>query len=142
MKSKTFWAAAGKALTAVTAILIMIIVSAPGAWAGSYKVLHRFYQTRHHQDGTAPMGVVIFDPAGNLYGTASAGWGSGCYWRGCGNVFELTPNGDGTWTETVLSGGFFNTDPGAWPITLIFDGAGNLYGTAVGDYSCCGQVFQ
>jgi len=88
------------------------------------------------------MGVVIFDPAGNLYGTASAGWGSGCYWRGCGNVFELTPNGDGTWTETVLSGGFFNTDPGAWPITLIFDGAGNLYGTAVGDYSCCGQVFQ
>ena len=46
-----------------------------------------------------------------------------------GTVFELTPGAGGTWTEKVLynfSGGTDGTEPiGA----LIFDAAGNLYGT-------------
>ena len=54
-------------------------------------------------DGGAPMGDLTFDPAGNLYGTTSAG-GYGCNGVGCGVVFELSPpaKGHGAWTERVL----------------------------------------
>jgi uncharacterized repeat protein (TIGR03803 family) len=47
-----------------------------------------------------------------------------------GTVFELSPNGDGSWTETVLHS--FVTTDGAYPDTgVVFDQAGNLYGTTV-----------
>ena len=68
---------------------------------------------------------------------------------GCGTVFKLAPNGDGSWTGSVLHS--FNVSDGAYPYAgLTFDAAGNLYGTAVGggDQSCkvynsgCGTVFE
>jgi len=81
-------------------------------------------------DGSSPSGPVIFDNLGNLYGTTDSG---GAY--GYGVVFELSPTG-ASWTETVLctfTGGY-----NANPINgLIFDPAGNLYGTASG-----GAVFE
>jgi hypothetical protein len=40
---------------------------------------------------------LIFDHAGNLYGTAAGGA------EGWGVVYELTPNPDGSWTESVLT---------------------------------------
>lgn len=88
--------------------------------------------------GNTPMGGVIFDPQGNLYGTAYAG-GSSNY----GTVFELTPSSSG-WNETVLHSmnGF---DDGEYPAaSLISDSAGNLYGTVsanVSDYHD-GVVFE
>ena len=52
-----------------------------------------------------------------------------------GTVFELTPNGDGSWTESVLHS--FNGSDGDDPFAgLIFDAAGNLYGT-----TCDGGAF-
>jgi uncharacterized repeat protein (TIGR03803 family) len=75
-----------------------------------------------------PSSSVIFDSAGNLYGTT---YGDGVY--GSGTVFELSPNGSGGWNETVLHnfGGAGNLDGGNPSLYshLIFDIAGNLYGT-------------
>ncbi len=94
-----------------------------GSW--TKHILHSF----RHNDGHNPLSGLIFDVAGNLYGTTGyGGSGSACGRDGCGTVFKLTPNGDGSWTESVLH--WFNGGDGAWPSAgLIFDAAGNLYGT-------------
>jgi len=145
MGQKKLWATAGKVLAAAAMILIVVLMFAPGVWAGEFKILHQFTMPFKQEDGDALYGRLIFDAAGNLYGTTAFGWGSGCNFHGCGGVFKLTPNPDGTWVEDHLSGDFFNVDAGAWPMAgLVFDSAGNLYGTAAGDpvYACCGRVFQ
>jgi uncharacterized repeat protein (TIGR03803 family) len=96
-----------------------------GSWTES--VLYGF--TRG-QDGGSPYAGLIFDAVGNLYGTTWVG-GFGCN-AGCGVVFELTPNSDGSWTESVLHSfcSLKNCADGGLPLAgLIFDQAGNLYGT-------------
>jgi uncharacterized repeat protein (TIGR03803 family) len=69
------------------------------------------------------------DSKGNLYGTTMLGGAnSNGTSQGNGTVFELTPNGSGGWTETILHS--FNGTDGTWPTSgLILDAAGNLYGT-------------
>ena len=47
--------------------------------------------------GTVPVGNLVFDKAGNSYGTTYSG-GSNF----SGTVFRLTPSSNGTWTETIL----------------------------------------
>ena len=44
-------------------------------------------------DGTYPQAGLIFDNAGNLYGTTSYGGDLECGGYGCGTVFKLTPKG-------------------------------------------------
>ena len=86
--------------------------------------LHTFTEG---SDGTGPNSGVVFDTAGNLYGTTSTG-GGGCFGNLCGAVYELSPSGSG-WTETILYAFQGGTD-GQSPIGgVIFDPAGNLYGT-------------
>ena len=87
-------------------------------------------------DGAAPIGSVIFDAAGNLYGTTSLG---GAY--GYGTVFQLAP-GTG-WTENTLHS-FQNANDGGTPYAgLISDAAGNLYGAATqGGANGGGTVFE
>jgi uncharacterized repeat protein (TIGR03803 family) len=92
-------------------------------------------------DGIYPDGVIV-DSKGNLYGTTLYG-GHNFH----GTVFELTPNGKGGWTETILH--YFESTDGSYPLsTLIFDAAGNLYGVAEGggNQSCgsvgCGVAFR
>jgi uncharacterized repeat protein (TIGR03803 family) len=79
---------------------------------------------------------LIFDNAGNLYGTTGGGGANGD-----GTVFELTPS-NGIWTETVLHS--FSGSDGLTPDAgLIFDSAGNLYGTTTGfDTTNDGVVFE
>lgn len=81
-------------------------------------------------DGKNPYGGVTFDAAGNLYGTTVAGGSGGiCSGDGCGVVFKLT-HANGSWSESVLySFGDF-PDAGGPGSAVIFDRAGNLYGTA------------
>jgi uncharacterized repeat protein (TIGR03803 family) len=92
-------------------------------------------------DGDQPVGALIFDAAGNLYGTTQYGGGSANCEFGCGTVFELT-HGTSGWTETVLHR--FVGEDGENPCAqLAFDAAGNLYGTTrLGGAHGSGTVFE
>jgi uncharacterized repeat protein (TIGR03803 family) len=97
------------------------------------------YAFRDSPDGGLPYGGLIFDKAGNLYGTT--------YYAGVhdlGTVYKLTHN-HGTWSESVLYS-FKGGADGASPISsLAADGAGNLYGTTSdgGASACgCGVIFK
>jgi uncharacterized repeat protein (TIGR03803 family) len=87
------------------------------------------YSFANGSDGEYPYGKLIQDSIGNLYSTTSAGTPNGC-----GAVFELSPPGSGstTWTETPLyMFGGSGTGDACYPAAgLVFDGSGNLYGTA------------
>jgi len=93
--------------------------------------------------GKNPYGGVTLDNSGNLYGTTVAGGSGGeCSGDGCGVVYELTKSGD-NWSETVLynfTGGDDGFGPGS---AVVFDTAGNLYGTTPdgGAYEA-GVVYQ
>lgn len=92
-----------------------------GGW--SETVLHSF--GAFESDGINPIGGLIMDIAGNLYGTTSAGGANGY-----GTVFELKKQSGGGWTEDVLHSFNLNGTDGANPAAaLIFDSLGNLYGT-------------
>lgn len=89
--------------------------------------------------GSGPLDGLIFDAAGNLYGTTYQGG------TNLGTVFELTPKASVGWTETILHtfGNSAGTD-GYNPVSgLILDSAGNLYGTTpVGGSNNVGIVFK
>ena len=105
-----------------------------GGWTET--VLYHF---SNYPDGAYPVAGLIFDAAGNLYGTTGGG-GT----RDVGTVFELTPKAGGGWTETVLYNFSTKGPVGAYPYAgLIFDGAGNLYGTtSEGGTRGVGTVFE
>jgi uncharacterized repeat protein (TIGR03803 family) len=81
-------------------------------------------------DGALPYDKLTFDSAGNLYGTTAWGGNLTACTNGCGTVFELSPNGNGTWTETVLYAFTNKADGGGTNASVVFDAAGNLYGTS------------
>ena len=56
------------------------------------------YAFKGGSDGDGPLGALMLDASGNLYGTTVSGGGTGCGGYGCGTVFKLAPDG----TETVL----------------------------------------
>jgi uncharacterized repeat protein (TIGR03803 family) len=59
-----------------------------------YKALHEFCRAFDCPDGLSPNGDLIFDTAGNLYGTTFGGGDfSPCQAVGCGTVFQLSPRG-------------------------------------------------
>ena len=114
--------------------------------------LHRIVKpSTGFTDGSMPSGGLIFDQAGNLYGTTPLGGAGGTCTTtgGCGTVFKLSPNGSGGWTESVLYA-FQGQPDGQTPLSgLIFDAVGNLYsttqyggtGTSCGNKGC-GTVFE
>ena len=98
-------------------------------------VLHSFLGG---SDGSNPVGPLVIDPAGNIYGIASTGG------LGFGTVFELTPS-DGGWNFSVIytfqggTDGVVGIDSGG----LALDAAGNLYGTTeMGGSTGTGTVFE
>lgn len=97
-------------------------------------------------DGSNPsLGDLMVDRVGNIYGTTYTGGSTAgnCsdYGPGCGVVFEMSPSGGG-WTENVLH--TFQWDDGAFPYAgVIFDSAGNIYGTTeAGGSSVDGTVYE
>ena len=99
---------------------------------GPDKIIYSFAVDRGvYHPGYKPMGGLVFDSVGNLYGTTHEG---GAY--GDGKIFELLPNGDGSWTAKNLhdfGGQSYNrftaidgNDPQA---SMVFGPDGNLYGT-------------
>jgi len=95
------------------------------------------------EDGRAPLAGIVFDTAGNIYGTTDLG-GTGspqtCH-GSCGTVYQLTP-ANGGWIENVLVN--FDVTNGQHPYgNLIIDSSGNLYGTtATGGPNGGGVAYQ
>jgi uncharacterized repeat protein (TIGR03803 family) len=98
---------------------------------GKETVLYRF---RGGSSGDEPVGSLIMDKAGDLYGTTQGG---GTFYDG--TVFKLNPVGN----KTVLYN-FGSGSDGSLPVAgVIADTAGNLYGTtAYGGTSNVGTVFK
>lgn len=83
-------------------------------------------------DGSQPVTGLVFDAKGNLYGTTQEGGP-----KGGGTVFKLTPGTNGHWKHTILYD-FAQFTNGSGPVTtMVFDKAGNLYGTAAGGIDKC-----
>jgi len=116
-----------------------------GVW--KKQILHSFGQGT---DGDGPLGDVIFDGAGKLYGTTYTGGDQSCdfYGEGCGTVFQLI-HAKGKWKERVIYR-FAGGNDGSYPSGgLVADKDGNLYGMTdngggTGCYSeyGCGIIFQ
>ena len=87
--------------------------------------------------GGFPGGPLSIDAAGNLYG---GNLGGGYYHYG--SVFKLAPS-NGSWTPTVFYQ-FTGGGDGAYPIGVVPDAKGNLYGTTYegGANEYYGVVFE
>jgi len=118
-----------------TSNLGTIFALAPSKSGWKEKVLHNF----SGPDGQQPWASLIFDKAGNLYGTTTLG---GAY--GDGAVFELQATQTGFGTLKILHS-FNNNGHDGWNsyAALVFDPKGNLYGTTLaGGTGLSGTVFE
>jgi uncharacterized repeat protein (TIGR03803 family) len=93
------------------------------------------YEFQCGDDGQNPIGGLVSDSSGNLYGTTSAG-GSG----GGGTVFELRPSGD-SYTFKLLYSFSGQEGWGPWA-SLTMDAGGSLYGTTYRGGAGAGSVFK
>jgi len=114
------------------AALCVVMALTIAGYAASEKVLYAFRSGQQHdKDGYAPNSTLVFDAAGNLYGTTEYGG-----IKNGGTAFELSPQPGGTWQETIIhffSGPGGGGTDGFYPLAgMVFDDAGNLYGTTGG----------
>jgi uncharacterized repeat protein (TIGR03803 family) len=113
----------------------MLASIAGGKW--KMKILYSF---KGQPDAGFPYGGLLFDAAGNLYGTT--------YYDGAfnlGSVYQLGPRPTGEWKERVLHSFKGGTDGNSSISTLVFDLHGNMYGTTSegGAPGCdCGGIFK
>jgi uncharacterized repeat protein (TIGR03803 family) len=108
--------------------------------SGIESVVHNFEKV----DGAWPLGGVVQDQAGNLYGATKTGGLMDCPsdWFGeCGTVFKVDTTGQVS-TFYSFKGGDGGPDGDIPESSLILDPAGNLYGTtnAGGTVVCAPQV--
>jgi uncharacterized repeat protein (TIGR03803 family) len=133
-------------------VVFELIPRADGSWTEN--TLHEF--SAPPPDGAIANSSLVLDSAGNVYGSTPYGGntnflpGRGCYSfaggflvGGCGTVYELTPQSDGDWTETVLyafsrGGGYGHFPSGG----LLLDRAGHILGTTDGGGDGSGVAFE
>jgi len=96
----------------------------PGAF-WHFKNLHNF------TNGLVPATPLLIDSAGALYGVSPFGGLSGCGTYGCGAVLQFIPREHGPWKENVLYQ-FTGGADGAFPVSIVMDSTGALYGIASG----------
>src|ERR1700683_3072998 len=119
------------------AISFMMLAARTPMAAQTETILHTFTSAKN--DGGYPRAGLMFDRAGNLYGTTSKGGSANA-----GTVYELKPKGSGGWSLSVVYSFPYAPEYGADEISgLTFDNAGNLYGTTpLGGSSNDGQLFE
>jgi uncharacterized repeat protein (TIGR03803 family) len=103
-----------------------------GAW--DFQTLYSFQGA---PDGSFPYGALLFDAVGNLYGTTYYGGANGL-----GAVYKLSPSDAGEWNETVLYSFQTGRDGNSSISNLVFDSAGNLYGTTSEGGLGSGTIFK
>ena len=106
---------------------------------GKETTLHSFHGSQnvaHPADGASPVGGLVRDAAGNLYGYTVNGGNRSCSNDGCGIVFELSQAGKETILYVVPEYQIFGGH-------LTMDSSGNLYGVTPsgGDFQY-GSVFK
>jgi uncharacterized repeat protein (TIGR03803 family) len=128
-------------------VFVLLLVASQSAQTQTFSVLYTF---EGGTDGGEPLGGLVQDGEGNLYGTAAVGGDLGCNSSsvppGCGIVFKVSTSGQKTLLH-AFSGGTDGANPQA---DLVWDPAGNLYSTTAygGDPNCpnnpagCGTVFK
>lgn len=139
MRRNQYWAG-GIGILALLGLLPVISSGAPPASKAKPPSAHEkvLYSFTGGSDGAWPMSDLVFDGAGNLYGTTSTSGDGSC----AGTVFELkrTPTG---WREEVLHCFHGQNDGESPEAGVIFDASGNLYGTTrQGGTSGLGAVFK
>jgi uncharacterized repeat protein (TIGR03803 family) len=119
-----------------------MVVTPAQAQTYKFKVLHTF----HGKDGAHPVGQLVRDKAGNLYGTTGLGGDLNCNPSyGCGTAFKMTRSGEMVWVHS-----FNGTDGRSPQAGLLRDVAGNLFGTTIyggeiNSHICppgCGVMFK
>jgi len=120
--------------------VVFELTPVPGENKWKERVLYNFCAVNNCADGTGPVGALIVDTLGNLYGTTSDGGSA----NNKGTIFELSPiAGTNRWSETVLYS-FCSNDSactdGSHPAAGLtyhgaaagaaYDGTSTLYGTA------------
>lgn len=89
---------------------------------GTLTVLHSF--ARGPSDGCYPVGSVVQDKAGNLYGTTYD-----CGANSAGTIWKVSK----TDNETILHNFYYGPSDGCWPQAGVArDSKGNLYGATTG----------
>jgi len=136
--------------------MLSLVLVSPALASWNEQVLYSFQGGAN--DGFYPTGGVVFDKAGNLYGT-TIGAGSGSCApdaNECGLVYQLSPPAKkgGTWSETIIVQfkGEESQDASSPSGGLILDSAGNLYGVTayggtgncvlLGTKAGCGTVYE
>lgn len=86
------------------------------------------YSFQGGTDGDSPLSTLVFDRAGDIYGTTSVDGDPGC---ACGTIFKLSPGTNGQWTETVVHTFTGSTGDGSFPYPgMVMDSSGHFYGAA------------
>ena len=145
----------GSTIRLVLPFILVLALAATASAEWKESVLYSFQGG--NSDGALPVGKIVFDSSGNLYGATTQGGGQ-CVPSQCGTVYQLSPpakNGD-PWIETVryIFRGFNQggTDGSLPAGGLVMDSSGNLYGTTAygGTGNCvllgtkvgCGTVYE
>lgn len=122
-------------------ITLALLFPLEAAHAGEIRVLHIF--CTHASPGTdcpkgaTPIGSLVADAAGNLYGATNTGGSTACS-GGCGTIFKLAPD-----RSFKVLYAFTGASDGRNPVGgLTFDGEGNLYGMAYGGVHNDGVIFK
>jgi uncharacterized repeat protein (TIGR03803 family) len=134
--------------------LLLVVLSMAIPASAKWKE-HVLYSFQGGADGQFPAGGLVFDKQGNLYGATQQGGNDNCSpMAACGTVYQVSPQANGSWAETVLyvfKGKAAND--GEYPEGgVVADASGNIYGTTgyggtggcvlLGIPGGCGTVYE
>ena len=135
----------GNLYGATTSTIYRLSPASSGGWTET-----TLYTFSGKSDGAFPTGPLAVDAAGNVYGTTNWGgsFSGSCSANGCGVAFKLSPNADGSYTETTLHT-FTGGADGAIPVGGVLLLGQNLYGATSSGGSLshcsgsgCGVIFE